>query len=63
MNYRILDTTDGQHRGRIITINPGEKFFSTEDGDIIRFYRFRAMGGSYYRAISFNYLVVLELVD
>ena len=63
MNYRIVDTTDGQHRGQTITINPGEKFFSTEDGDIIRFYRFRPMGGALYRAIGFNYLVLLELVD
>jgi hypothetical protein len=63
MNYRILDTTDGQHRGRIITINPGEKFFVTEDGDVINFHKFRAMGGDFYKAISFNYVVTLELVD
>ncbi len=62
MNYRIIDTTDNQHRGQIITINPGEKFFVTDDGDIINFYKFRSMGGDLYKTISFNYVVTLELV-
>lgn len=63
MNYKIIDTTDGQHRGSVITIDHGEKFFVTKDGDVINFHKFRPMGGDLYRAISFNYVVTLELVD
>ena len=63
MNYRIIDTTDSQHRGQIITINPGEKFFVTDDGEVINFHIFIELGGDLYRAVSFNYVVNLELVD
>ena len=62
MMYRVVDTTDGQHRGDTVTIAPGAKFFSMLDGDTINFYRFKSLGDGFYKTISYNYVAVLELI-
>lgn len=62
MQYKIIETTDSQHRGAVIFINPNQKEIEMPDGDIIRINKIKKMSDIYYKLISFNYVAIMELV-
>lgn len=62
MIYRIIETTDSQHRGAIISIESNQKTITMPDGDIIKINRIKKISEIYYKLISFNYLAIMELV-
>jgi hypothetical protein len=62
MQYKILETTDGQHRGKMVDIIESEKVISLPDGDSFRFIKLKSLGENIYKVVSFNYVMLIELV-
>ena len=62
MQYKIIETTDSQHRGAIIFIEPNQKEIEMPDGDFIKINKIKPMSDVYYKLVSFNYVAILELV-
>ena len=59
--YRILDTTDGQHRGSEIEIDEVNKTMTFTDGDSIKFVKLKPMGDDIFKVVSFNYVCIVQL--
>lgn len=62
MQYKIIETTDSQHRGATISLEPNQREIEMPDGDIIRINKIKKMSDIYYKLISFNYVAIMELV-
>lgn len=60
--YKILDTTDGQHRGSEIEIDEVSKLLTFPDGDSIKFMKLKPMGDDIFKVVSFNYVCIVQLI-
>ena len=62
MIYKILETTDGQHRGSQVEIIEADKVLNFPDGDSIKFLKLKPLGDDIFKVVSFNYVCVVQLV-
>lgn len=62
MQYKIIETTDSQHRGAIIEIADGQKTVLMPDGDLIKISKIKPMYDVFYKLVSFNYVAIMELL-
>jgi hypothetical protein len=62
MQYKIIETTDSQHKGVVIEIAPGQKSVEMPDGDVIKISRIKPIGENLYKLVSFNYVAIMESV-
>ncbi len=62
MQYKIIDTTDSQHKGVVIEVAQGQKSIEMPDGDLIKIIKIKPMGGLLYKLVSFNYVAIMESV-
>jgi hypothetical protein len=60
MQYKIIETTDSQHKGVVIEVATGQKSIEMPDGDVIKISRIKPIGDNLYKLISFNYVAILE---
>lgn len=62
MQYKIIETTDNQHRGATISLEPNQTEIEMPDGDLIKINKIKQISETYYKLISFNYVAIMELV-
>jgi hypothetical protein len=62
MQYKIIETTDSQHKGATVDIAVGQTEVEMPDGDLIKIIKIKPMGGLLYKLVSFNYVAIMESV-